>query len=104
MKSTRPFLPYDFEGQSKMNFLLVPLSFPLHEQGMGFDRAAVVQALQQTGNDSFTAVNMLVARGGGRGPAPGSNDAWGDGSGATTSAPPGRGSAFMSEAPHDHAS
>ncbi|CAN0013747.1 unnamed protein product [Ectocarpus sp. 4 AP-2014] len=72
--------------------------------GMGFNRAAVVQALQQTGNDSYTAVNMLVSRGGGRGSPPGSNDTWGGGSGATTSASPGRGSAYSSEAPHDHAS
>ncbi|CAN0010712.1 unnamed protein product, partial [Scytosiphon promiscuus] len=30
-------------------------------QGMGFDRPAVLQALQQTGNDSYAAVNLLIA-------------------------------------------
>eukprot|EP00903_Cladosiphon_okamuranus_P015126 g13989.t1 len=73
--------------------------------GMGFDRSAVLQALQQTGNDSYAAVNLLVARGGG-GSAPGSSGdagARGGRAGAPGLSPGGGG--FSSEDPHHrHAS
>lgn len=70
-------------------------------QGMGFDRPAVLQALQQTGNDSYAAVNVLVARAG-AGSAPGSaGEAVPRGAGAATTAmSPGRGVDSFSEDPH----
>lgn len=76
---------------------------------MGFDRPAVLQALQQTSNDSYAAVNVLVARGGG-GSATGPGETGGlpprQGGAATAMSSDSRGSTFSpsEEANHRHSS
>lgn len=63
--STRFFVPYDTIPPTGDRAFAASRA----DQGMGFDRPAVLQALQQTGNDSYAAVNVLVARAGGGGGA-----------------------------------
>lgn len=86
--------------------LLASPAYPLPcsaRQSMGFERAAVLQALHHTGNDQFAAANFLVSRadsgGGGGGSGGGTGEASSPGGGGSEGA-----GVSGSEPGHHHAS